>query len=77
MHREREIRSGRSRNKNSNKKRVHDLSCDPKYKTQNYNKLTKSRPTTSFSFVKKCNYTNRVCNQMEALLRMKEELNEL
>jgi hypothetical protein len=77
MRREDGIRRGRSRNKNSNKKRIRDLSTDPKYRKQNYNKPHRQKNITPFFFVRKCSYANRIYRQKDAILQLREEINVL
>lgn len=75
MHRNGE-RQGRGRNKGSNKKRTRDGSADPKYKSKNYNKPHRQSGVTPFTFVRTCKFANRVYRQKEAILILKEGLQQ-
>ena len=75
MHRE-GVRSGRSRNKDSTK-RKRNTSSDPKYVNKNYNKPAKQKNITPFTWNRKCHMANRIYRQKDAKLMLYLELQEI
>jgi hypothetical protein len=68
---------GRSRNKTrKNCGRTRDLSIDPIYRNKNYNKLSNQKGVTGFTFVRKCNYANRIYRKLDKMLQLNMELND-
>jgi len=64
---------GRTMTKKFYRKR--DLSSDPFYPKQNYNKIHRSNRITPFSWIKYCNLTNRIDSKNINLIIMKEQIN--
>lgn len=62
------------RNLHKSNSRKRDISADPIYKKQNYNKPKNQKSITPFTWNKRCKYANRIYKQKDNKLIINEYL---